>query len=64
LLGWNKPAHFIWGCADDIFDEAWGRKWAAQMNASFDAIADANHFLQSSHGAEVAELILQRIADE
>lgn len=64
LLGWNKPAHFIWGCADDIFDETWGRKWAAQMSASFDAIADANHFLQSSHGAEVAELILQRIGNE
>jgi haloalkane dehalogenase len=64
LLRWNKPVHFIWGCADDIFDEAWGRKWAAQMNASFDAIADASHFLQSSHGAEVAELILHRVGDE
>ncbi|MFT5446571.1 MAG: haloalkane dehalogenase [Gammaproteobacteria bacterium] len=64
LLGWSKPAHFIWGCADDIFDEAWGRKWAAQMNASFDRIADASHFLQSSHGAQVAKLILQRIGNE
>ena len=59
LLNWDKPVHFIWGCTDDIFNETWGRSWAAQMNASFDAIADAGHFLQNSHGQETVELILQ-----
>jgi len=64
LLNWDKPAHFIWGIEDDVFNEAWGRKWAQQMNASFDPIAGAGHFLQSSHGAEVARHLLRRIAQE
>jgi len=58
LLRWEKGAHFIWGCADDIFDEAWGRKWAGQMKARFDGIADAGHFLQNTHGQQVVDLIL------
>jgi haloalkane dehalogenase len=61
LLDAGISAHFIWGCADDVFTEAWGRKWAAQMNASFDAITDAGHFLQHTHGKEVVEFLLQRI---
>jgi haloalkane dehalogenase len=60
LLGWNKPAHFIWGCSDEVFNEDWGRKWAAQMRASFDPIPEASHFLQNTHGVEVVELILRR----
>lgn len=60
LLNWSKPVNFVWGCADDVFNEAWGRKWAAQMNASFDAIPEAGHFLQNTHGAEVAGFILKR----
>lgn len=58
LLGWDKGCHFIWGCRDNVFTEAWGREWAARMNARFDPIAEANHFLQNTHGAEVVELIL------
>jgi len=58
LLEWNKPVNFIWGCADAVFNEAWGRKWAGQMNAGFDGIENAGHFLQNTHGAEVAGLIL------
>ena len=38
LLQWSKPAHFVWGCADDVFTEAWGREWAGRMRASFDGI--------------------------
>ena len=64
LLQWQKPVHFIWGAADDIFDEPWGRKWAQQMNASFDAIPEAGHFLQNTHGSEVVDLLLARIAEE
>ncbi len=60
LLNWSKPMHFIWGCTDDVFTEAWGRQWAGQMNASFDPIADAGHFLQNTHGEQVAQLIVQR----
>ena len=65
LLNWNKPVHFIWGCADDVFTQEWGETWAGQMgNASFDGITDAGHFLQNSHGAEVAEHLLRRILEE
>jgi haloalkane dehalogenase len=63
LLNWNKAVNFIWGCADDVFTEAWGRQWAGQMNASFDGIAEAGHFLQNTHGARVVEHILQRAGD-
>ena len=34
---------------------------AEQMGASFDPIPEASHFLQDSHGAQVAELLLKRI---
>lgn len=65
LLNWQKPAHFIWGCADDVFTEAWGRDWAEQMPIStFDPIAEAGHFLQETHGGEIVELLLSRIAQE
>lgn len=65
LLAWRKPVHFIWGCADDVFTEDWGRKWAGQFaSATFDPIPEAGHFLQNTHGAEVARLLLLRIAQE
>ncbi|MEM7078749.1 MAG: alpha/beta fold hydrolase [Pseudomonadota bacterium] len=58
LLGWDKGCHFIWGCRDDVFTEAWGREWAGQMQARFDPIEDAGHFPQNTHGQRLAELIL------
>lgn len=64
LLAWTKPVHFVWGCADRIFTESWGRTWADQLGASFSPIEDANHFLQDTHGPRVAQLILERIAGE
>lgn len=64
LLGWRKPVHFIWGTADQIFTEEWGREWASRFpQATFDGI-DAGHFLQETHGGEIAALLLQRIAAE
>ena len=58
LLNWDKGAHFIWGCTDDVFVEAWGRNWADQMNARFDALEGAGHFLQNTHGKEIVDLII------
>lgn len=62
LLNWasneSKGCHFIWGCADDVFTEAWGRHWAAQMRARFDPLPDAGHFPQNTHGEQLARLIL------
>jgi len=64
LLSWPKPAHFIWGAADQVFTEAWGRKSAALLSQStFDPL-DAGHFLQETHGHEVATLLLGRIDQE
>ncbi len=60
LLGWDKPVHFVWGGADNVFTEAWGRTWAERMGADIDVIPDANHFLQNSHGPLVVEYILRR----
>jgi haloalkane dehalogenase len=64
LLNWNKPVHFIWGCADDVFTEAWGRQWAQLMGATFTPIEMAGHFLQNTHGDELAGHLLQRITEE
>ena len=27
LLEWGKSANFVWGGADDVFGEEWGREW-------------------------------------
>lgn len=62
LKAWDKPAHFIWGEQDQVFTEAWGRKWAGFFEQStFDTVAGAGHFLQSTHGEEVVEHLLGRI---
>ena len=34
------------------------------MNASFDPIEKAGHFLQNTHGPEIADLLLTRIKEE
>lgn len=61
LLNWDKPVNFVWGIEDDIFTEQWGRTWCSRMpNATFDPIEGAGHFLQNSHGPEVAERIIAR----
>jgi len=64
LQNWSKPVHFFWGCADGVFTEAWGRTWASRMGATFHGIENAGHFLQNTHGFEISERILSRIAEE
>ncbi len=59
LLNWEMGCHFVWGCKDDVFTEAWGRQWAQQMNARFDPLEDAGHFPQASHGGRIVELMLE-----
>jgi hypothetical protein len=54
----------VWGCADDIFPEAWGRTWADRLGATFDPIDGAAHFLQDTHGPEIVATVLRRIAGE
>ena len=59
LLKWPKPAHFIWGCKDQIFPEAWGRKWAKKMKASFDPMPNADHFWQNTHAGDFVDTLLR-----
>jgi pimeloyl-ACP methyl ester carboxylesterase len=62
LLGWQKPIHFIWGGADDVFTEAWGRSWASHYpQARFDLLPEAGHFLQETHGEVIADLFLSQV---
>ena len=64
LRSWQRPVHFIWGLRDETFNEDWGRKWASfYPQATFDGV-DAGHFLQETHGPEIASLLLGRIRDE
>jgi haloalkane dehalogenase len=64
LSGWRKPVHFIWGGADDVFTEAWGRAWASDFpQATFDLLPSARHFLQDTHGAEIVEIFLRRLGE-
>ena len=64
LLNWRKPVHFIWGGADDIFTENWGKKWSKLMAGTFESIPAAGHFLQNTHGPEIVEILLNRISEE
>lgn len=64
LLDLQLPAHFIWGCTDDVFTEDWGRTWAGRMKATFDPLADAGHFPQNTHGQTICKVLLERIAAE
>lgn len=62
LLGWTKPVHFIWGGADAVFTEDWGRAWAARYpQATFDLLPEAGHFLQETHGEVIADLFLAHV---
>ncbi len=62
LAGWRGPIHFVWGGADDVFTADWGRAWAARFpQATFDLLPDAGHFLQDTHGGEIARLVLGHI---
>ena len=63
LKGWDKPVHFIWGGADAVFTEAWGRQWASlHPQATFDLLPEARHFLQETHGGTIADLFLAHAA--
>ncbi len=62
LKQWSKPIHFIWGGMDGVFTPDWGRAWAALYpQATFDLLPDAGHFPQETHGAEIAERVLQYV---
>lgn len=60
----SLPVHFVWGGADEVFPPAWGRQWHQRIpHSTWDVIDDAGHFLQDTHGARIAERVLQRFRD-
>jgi pimeloyl-ACP methyl ester carboxylesterase len=45
--------------ADRVFPGEWGAGWRARPpHATWDALDDARHFLQDTHGARIAEIVL------
>jgi haloalkane dehalogenase len=56
------PVHFVWGLADEVFPGEWGRRWHDLIpHSTWDAFDDAAHFLQDTHGEQVARSVLARI---
>lgn len=63
IAGTSLPVHFVWGLADEVFTGEWGRRWHGLIpHSTWDEIPDAAHFLQDTHGAQVARIVLDRIA--
>jgi haloalkane dehalogenase len=55
------PVHFVWGLADEVFSGEWGRRWHGLIpHSTWDALDDAAHFLQDTHGDRVARIVLDR----
>lgn len=56
------PVHFMWGVEDTVFVTEWGRRWSSLIaHSTFDEIAGARHFLQDTHGTQIARLLLSYI---
>jgi haloalkane dehalogenase len=59
VVATKLPVHFVWGLADDVFDGEWGRRWHSMIpHATWDAFDDAAHFLQDTHGEQIAQIVL------
>ncbi len=53
------PIHFLWATNDGVFTLDWGKKWHSLIpNSTFEEIVGARHFLQDTHGPEIASRLL------
>ena len=53
------PVHFLWATNDDVFTLDWGKKWHSLIpHSTFEEIVGARHFLQDTHGPEIANRLL------
>lgn len=57
----NLPVHFVWGITDNVFTTEWGLKWHSLIPHSTWYEVDGGHFLQDTHGTEIAEHIIQQM---
>ena len=56
----HVPVDFIWGVTDEVFPETWGRQWHSLIpHSTWHGLDDASHFLQDTHGAQIAEIVLR-----
>lgn len=56
------PVHFMWGVEDFVFVTDWGRKWSSLIpHSTFEEIVGARHFLQDTHGSQIAARLLAHI---
>lgn len=54
----NLPVHFVWGATDNVFTLEWGKQWHSMIPHSTWHQVDGGHFLQDTHGTEIAEHVL------
>ncbi len=52
------PVHFIWGTKDNVFTTEWGKKWHSLIPHSTWHETDGGHFLQDTHGSDIARHVL------
>ena len=65
LTSWNKPAHLIFGDADQIFTYDWAQTWAAMIpGATHERIEGAGHFVQEEAPDDLAAAILRRLEED
>jgi haloalkane dehalogenase len=62
LLSWDRPIHFVWGDADDVFTWAWAERWSSMLpGATLDRIPGAGHFLQDEAPDECVDAVLGQL---
>lgn len=55
------PVHFVWGVNDNVFTKVWGLEWHSIIPQSTWFELDAGHFLQDTHGADIAHHVLSHV---
>jgi haloalkane dehalogenase len=55
------PVHFVWGVNDNVFTREWGLEWHSMIPQSTWFELDAGHFLQDTHGADIARHVLSHV---
>lgn len=58
VIGTTLPTHFVWGVNDTVFTKEWGQKWHGMIHGSTWHEIPAGHFLQDTHGSQIATHIL------
>ena len=61
LLRYERPLHFAFGDADEVFTWSWAERWhSLAPGSTLDRIAGAGHFVQEDAPDDLADVILRR----